>query len=56
MAPDADVLALVGEVCARPEVPAALPEDDDDEAEPDEALAGALADAGLLAEPETPLD
>ena len=50
MAPDADVPALVGEVCARPDVPAAPPEDDD------EAPAGAPAEAGLLAEPDTPLD
>ena len=50
MAPDADVPALVGEVCARPDVPAAPPEDDD------EAPAGAPAEVGLLAEPDTPLD
>jgi hypothetical protein len=70
IAPDVDVPALVGEVCARPDEPAAPPEDDDEEdapeaglpelAEPDEvpdeAPAGALAEAGLLAEPATPLD
>jgi len=55
MAPATDV------PCAVVVVAAALPEDVEDEAgllelaEPDEAPAGALAEAGLLAEPETPL-
>lgn len=57
MAPDVDVPALVGEVCPRLDPP----EDIGDEAgllelaEPGEAPAGALAEDGLLAEPETPL-
>ncbi len=61
MAPDVDVPALVGEVCPRLDPPAAPPDDAGDEAgllelaEPDEAAAGALAEDGLLAEPETPL-
>lgn len=50
MAPDVDVPALVGEVCPRLDPPAAPPDDAGDE-----APAGALAEDGLLAEPETPL-
>jgi hypothetical protein len=66
IAPDVDVPALVGEVCARSDEPAAPSEDDAPKAGlpelakhdevPDEAPAGALAEAGLLDEPATPLD
>ncbi|WP_206366087.1 hypothetical protein [Caballeronia sp. SBC2] len=60
MAPATDV-PCAGVVAAEVDVPAAPPEDVEAEAgllelaEPDEAPAGALAEAGLLAEPETPL-
>jgi len=67
MAPDVTVPELVGEEdcagvdAAGLDVAVAAPDEVDGAAgllalaEPDEAPAGALAEAGLLAEPETPL-